>query len=55
MKSYTDRHLVLAFLLGVFCVLAGYRWYQLERSAYYSELRLSYIESFLERATGGGR
>ncbi len=51
---YTTKHLLLAFLVGAFCVVAGYRWYELERSAYLSEMRLSYIEGFLEQATGGG-
>lgn len=55
MTGYTTKHLLLAFLVGALTVVAGYRWYQLERSTYISELRLSYIEAFLEKATGGGR
>lgn len=55
MKNYTGKQMVLAFLLGVLVTIGGYRWYQIERSAYITDLRLSYIEGFLEQASRGAR
>ncbi len=47
--------IVLAFLLGVLCTLGVQRWVALERAAYTSDMRLSYIEGYLQQVSGGGR
>lgn len=50
MRKRTKKY-ILAFLLGVFATLIVGRWMAIEKAQSLSNLRVSYIEGFLERLT----